>query len=115
MKHIALSLILTAVLFCSCGSNGRSSESRQARLDGRVVTDEGEANDDADLRFSVNVDTQEPITYSLKEPFRSERWKLNVLSGQAVRDTEAHLSKGSHTLTIRALDDHIVIDQIIIL
>ena len=24
--------------------NGRSSESRQARLDGRVVTDEGEAN-----------------------------------------------------------------------
>ena len=44
MKHIALSLILTAVLFCSCGNNGRSSESRQARLDGRVVTDEGEAN-----------------------------------------------------------------------
>ena len=44
MKHIALSFILIAVLFCSCGSNGRSSESRQARLDGRVVTDEGEAN-----------------------------------------------------------------------
>ena len=69
--------------------------------------------DDGDLRFSVSVDGQEPIIYSLKEPFRSERWKLNVLSGQAVRDTEAHLSKGSHTLTIRALDDHIVIDQII--
>ena len=63
----------------------------------------------------MSVDTQEPITYSLKEPFRSERWKLNVLSGQTVRDTKAHLSKGSHTLTIRALDDHIVIDQIIIL
>ncbi len=44
MKHIALSFILIAVLFCSCGSNGRSSESRQARLEGRVVTDEGEAN-----------------------------------------------------------------------
>jgi hypothetical protein len=44
MKHIALSFILTAVLFCSCGNNGRSSESRQVRLDGRVVTDEGEAN-----------------------------------------------------------------------
>ena len=44
MKHIAFSFILTAMLFCSCGSNGRSSESRQARLDGRVVTDEGEAN-----------------------------------------------------------------------
>ena len=44
MKHIVFSFILTVLLFCSCGSNGRSSESRQARLDGRVVTDEGEAN-----------------------------------------------------------------------
>ena len=44
MKHIVLSFILIATLFSSCGSNGRSSESRQARLDGRVVTDEGEAN-----------------------------------------------------------------------
>ncbi|MBR5748469.1 MAG: hypothetical protein IKY01_06730 [Prevotella sp.] len=46
-----------ATLLCSCGSNGQSSESRarsamplategtqEARLDGRVVTDEGEAN-----------------------------------------------------------------------
>ena len=44
MKHIAFSFILIATLFSSCSSNGRSSESRQARLDGRVVTDEGEAN-----------------------------------------------------------------------
>ena len=44
MKHIVLSFILIATLFCSCGNNGRSSESRQARLDGRVVTDESEAN-----------------------------------------------------------------------
>ena len=44
MKHIAFSFILMTLLFCSCGSNGRSSESRQACLDGRVVTDEGEAN-----------------------------------------------------------------------
>ena len=44
MKHIAILFILIAMLLYSCGSNGRSSESRQARLDGRVVTDEGEAN-----------------------------------------------------------------------
>jgi len=44
MKHIAFSFILAILLFCSCGNNGRNSESRQARLDGRVVTDEGEAN-----------------------------------------------------------------------
>ena len=68
-------------------------------------------NDNGDLRFSVSIDGQEPVVYSLKEPFRSERWKQNVLNGQAVRDTKAHLSKGGHTLTIRALDDHIVVDQ----
>ena len=68
-----------------------------------------------DLRFSISIDGQKPDVYNLREPFRSERWKLNVLSGQAVRDTKVHLSKGSHTLTILALDDHIVIDQIIIL
>ena len=72
-------------------------------------------NDNGDLRFSISIEGKEPIVYSLKEPFRSERWKLNVLSGQAVRDTKVNLSRGSHTLTIRALDDHIVIDQIIIL
>ena len=44
MKHIAFLFILITTLLCSCGSNGRSSESRQARLDGQVVTDEGEAN-----------------------------------------------------------------------
>ena len=30
---------------------------------------------------------------------------------QALRDLHLHLSKGGHTLTIRALDEHIVIDQ----
>ena len=69
-------------------------------------------NDDGDLRFSISIDGAESAIYSLKEPFRSERWKTNVLNGQAVRDTKAHLSKGGHTLTICALDDHIVVDQI---
>ena len=72
-------------------------------------------NDNGDLRFSVGIDGQEPTVYSLKEPFRSERWKENVLNGQAVRDTKAHLSKGSHTLTIRALDNHIVFDLFFLL
>ena len=61
----------------------------------------------------MSVDGSEPVVYSLKEPFRSERWKLNVLSGQAIREWEHPLSKGTHTLTIHALDDHIVLDQII--
>ena len=72
-------------------------------------------NDNGDLRFSVTIDGQEPIVYSLKEPFRSERWKINVLNGQAICDTRVHLSKGGHTLTIRALDNHIIMDQLALL
>ena len=44
MKHIAFSFILAILLFCSCGNNGRNSESRQARLDGRVVTEVDEVS-----------------------------------------------------------------------
>ena len=72
-------------------------------------------NDDGDLRFSVTIDNEQPVVYSLKEPFRSERWKQNVLSGQAVRNTKVHLHQGHHTMTLRALDDHIVFDQLRIL
>ena len=70
-------------------------------------------NDNGDLRFSVSVDDGEETVYTLKEPFRSERWKQNVLSGQTRRETKVHLAKGIHRLTIRALDDHIVVDQIL--
>ena len=68
-------------------------------------------NDNGDLRYSVSIDHQEPVVFNLKEPFRSEEWKLNVLRGQALRQQKVSLSKGVHTLTIRALDDHIIVDQ----
>ena len=69
-------------------------------------------NDDGDLRFCVSVDDRQSVVYSFKEPFRSERWKQNVLSGQAVRNTKVHLHQGHHTITVRALDNHIVFDQL---
>lgn len=68
-------------------------------------------NDGGDIRFSVSVDGAEPVVFSLKEPFRSERWKKNVLRGQAVRELPVELAAGKHTLEIKALDDHIVVDQ----
>ena len=72
-------------------------------------------NDNGDLRYSVSIDGGTPTIYSLKEPFRSERWKLNVLRGQALRTMELpHLAPGEHTVTITAIDPHIVIDQWII-
>ena len=68
-------------------------------------------NDNGDLRYRVAIDNGEPTVYSLKEPFRSEQWKQNVLSGQALRQKEIKLQEGTHQLTIEAMDDHIVIDQ----
>lgn len=68
-------------------------------------------NDGGDLRYSVSVDGAEPAVYSLKEKFRSEQWKINVLRGQARRSLKLTLSKGTHTLAIKALDSHIIVDQ----
>lgn len=69
-------------------------------------------NDNGDIRYSVSIDGGEPMMVSLKEPFRSERWKQNVLRAQALRTLPLPaLSAGKHTLTITALDDHIVADQ----
>lgn len=73
-----------------------------------------QAVDNGDIRFSVSIDGAEPVVYSLKEPFRSEEWKRNVLRGQALRDLPIRLSAGAHTITLRALDEHIVVDQLCI-
>lgn len=70
-----------------------------------------QASDKGDIRYSVSVDGGEPVVISLKEPFRSERWKVNVLRGQALRSTPVTLTGSNHTLVITALDEHIVVDQ----
>jgi hypothetical protein len=68
-------------------------------------------SDRGDLRYAVRIDNQAPVVISLKEPYRSEQWKQNVLRGQALKQTPIHLTKGSHKLYIKALDDHIIVDQ----
>ena len=68
-------------------------------------------NDKGDLRYQVTLDNQEPVVISLKEKYRSEFWKVSVLRGQALKQTPVKLSKGSHTLKVKALDDHIIMDQ----
>lgn len=78
----------------------------------RVALIPTQPNDKGELRFSISVDGAEPTIYNLKEPFRSERWKLNVLRGQTIRELKLDgLKKGQHTLIIKALDNHILIDQ----
>ena len=71
-------------------------------------------SDRGDLRYVVCIDDTDDMkcdTISLKTPYRSERWKQSVLRGQVLTKTSVHLSKGSHKLFIKALDDHIIFDQ----
>lgn len=67
--------------------------------------------DGGDLRYSVSIDGQPPVVYSLREPFRSERWKVNVLRGQTVRTSDVRLQGSNHTMVITALDDGLLFDQ----
>ncbi len=68
--------------------------------------------DNGKVRYSVSVDGGEPVEFDLKEPYRSERWKQNVLRGQARRTVSIPaLTPGKHSLTITAIDPHIVVDQ----
>jgi hypothetical protein len=68
-------------------------------------------NDRGDLRYQVTLDDHEPFVISLKEPFRSEFWKTSVLRGQALKKNTVNIAIGEHTLRIKALDDHIILDQ----
>lgn len=68
-------------------------------------------NDKGDIRFSVRIDNEEPQICSFREKGRTDTWKLNVLRGQARKETRHQLAKGKHTLTITALDNHVVVDQ----
>ena len=77
----------------------------------RIAVVPTHAIDGKDVRFSVSIDGGEPTVFSLKEPFRSEQWKLNVMRGQTLRNVPATLKPGRHTLEVKAIDDNIVIDQ----
>ena len=77
----------------------------------RIAVIPTHAIDGKDIRFSVSVDGASPVEFSLKEPFRSEQWKQNVLRGQAVRTVPVTLNPGKHTLEVKAIDENVVIDQ----
>lgn len=69
-----------------------------------------------DLRFTVTLDGKEtaPIHYETKG--RSEEWKENVLRNQAYRRVVLPISSEleNHCLEIKALDEGIILDQLIL-
>ena len=67
------------------------------------------------LRFSVSIDGAEPKVISYETKGRSEEWKENVLRNQALRKIVLPVSgKKSHQLEIKALDEGVVLDQVML-
>ena len=71
-------------------------------------------HDTGDVRYSVQIDDEQPQVCSIREGFRTEAWKQNVLRGQALRQTNHIMTRGKHRLTVTALDDNVIVDQLMI-
>lgn len=67
------------------------------------------------LRFSVSLDDATPKVLSYETKGRSEEWKENVLRNQAIRKITLPVSgKKSHQLVINALDEGVILDQVLL-
>jgi hypothetical protein len=65
------------------------------------------------IRYSIQVDDEPVQTIDYATQGRSEEWKQNVLSNQAIRTTKHFIAKpGKHSLKIAAVDDGVVVDQV---
>lgn len=65
------------------------------------------------LRYAISVNGEEPQVVDYHTEGRSEEWKINVLTNQALRTTQHKVSSSnSLKFTITALDEGVVIDQL---
>ncbi len=68
------------------------------------------------IRYTIQLDNEPAITVDYATQGRSEEWKQNVLSNQAIRSTKHFVAKpGKHTIKITAVDDGVIVDQVKIL
>ena len=77
----------------------------------RIAVIPTQAMDRGDIRFRVGIDGGDMKTISIKEPYRSEKWKVNVMRQQALVEIPVEIEAGDHSLEFEAVDDHIILDQ----
>lgn len=66
-----------------------------------------------ELRVQVSLDEVQLLPVSYRTYGRSEEWKQNVLSNQAVLRLKFPLrGNRTHRITIQALDEGVVLDQL---
>ncbi len=67
------------------------------------------------LRVSVSLDGGKPVVVDYAAVVGTNEWKENVMRNQALRTLLMPLgSQGNHALTVEALDEGVVIDQIVV-
>lgn len=73
--------------------------------------------DGDEIRISVSLDGSVPATVSYGTRWHSEEWCGNVLSNQSVKEITLPLKrkKANHVLVLQALDEGVVVDQVMLL
>lgn len=69
--------------------------------------------DGQNIRYSIALNDEKPQVLNYRTQGRSEEWKENVLTNQAIRTTlHVPVSAGKQTITITALDEGVMVDQV---
>ena len=71
-------------------------------------------DDTGDIRIRVRIDDGEPQTVSFKESGRTDRWKEDVMRNQARIMTSHPWTPGRHVVSVTALDNHVILDQLLL-
>lgn len=67
------------------------------------------------LQYEVSIDDEVPQIVTFDAQSGTEKWKENVLRGQSLNNTTHKLTqKGEHIVRIKALDNPIIIDQLML-
>ena len=67
------------------------------------------------MRYAVSIDNSDPEILDFKTVGRSEEWKQNVLSNEAIKKFKTQfLNKGKHVLKIYMIDPRVILDRITI-
>ena len=68
-----------------------------------------------EIRYALVIDNQKPQVVSTKTEFLTPEWAENVLRNRSVTEIDAYLEKpGPHTIRIFALDEPLLVDQIML-
>lgn len=67
------------------------------------------------MRYAIVIDNQKPLIVSTAASFLSEKWAENTLRNQCLTVSQTDISApGEHTIRIYAIDEEILIDQLMI-